>query len=285
VAKPIPQFRVGKKYDRGTDIHGPFGGSKQSGIAASKVADAIFIFTGESGEQHGYFDKENVDEHGCHVFAYTGEGRVGDMQFSRGNLAILHHCRDGRALHLFRSLGKGKGQKYVGEYVYAGHSLGRGPDTNGAERTVIIFNLVPVTEAAQLEDAASLTEDPDGVAPTLMEARRRAIDAATRTEKDALGQSSTRSLYRRSKAVKDYVMMRANGICESCKLPAPFNRTNGTPYLEPHHTTRLSDGGPDHPCHVGAICPSCHREIHHGALGSLKNETLQAFLHYLEGKT
>lgn len=285
MAKPIPQFQVGKKYDRGTDIHGPYGGSKQSGISASKVTDAIFIFTGESGEQYGYFDKEIVDENGCHVFSYTGEGRVGDMQFSRGNLAILHHCNDGRALHLFRSLGKGKGQKYVGEYIYAGHTLDRGTDTNGADRAVIIFKLVPVAEAAQLEDASSLIDEPNDVAPTLSEARRRAIDAATRSEKDAPSQSSSRSLFRRSKAVKDYVMMRAKGACESCKLPAPFNRADGTPYLEPHHTTRLSDGGPDHPCHVGAICPSCHREIHHGALGMVKNEALQEFLRHLEGHT
>jgi len=28
---------------------------------------------------------------------------------------------------------------------------------------------------------------------------------------------------------------------------------------------RLSDGGPDHPAHVAAVCPNCHRRCHHAA--------------------
>lgn len=48
----------------------------------------------------------------------------------------------------------------------------------------------------------------------------------------------------------------------------------GTPYLEPHHIRRLSDGGPDDPWFVAAVCPSCHREIHFGMHGQAKNEAL-----------
>ncbi|WHQ72664.1 HNH endonuclease signature motif containing protein [Methylorubrum extorquens] len=44
------------------------------------------------------------------------------------------------------------------------------------------------------------------------------------------------------------------------------------PYLEPHHTRRVSDGGPDDPRFVGAVCPSCHREIHHGLNGQARNK-------------
>ena len=61
------------------------------------------------------------------------------------------------------------------------------------------------------------------------------------------------------------------------------NEPTGTPYLEPHHTTRLSDGGPDHPRCVGAICPYCHREIHFGENGAEKNINLRNFLLELEG--
>ena len=64
--------------------------------------------------------------------------------------------------------------------------------------------------------------------------------------------------------------------------PAPFKRSNGEPYLEPHHTRRLADGGPDHPRWVGAICPACHREIHHGQKGRTKNEDLQRKLTLIE---
>ncbi|WP_160167772.1 hypothetical protein [Exiguobacterium oxidotolerans] len=37
---------------------------------------------------------------------------------------------------------------------------------------------------------------------------------------------------------------------------------------------RLSDGGPDHPEHVAAICPNCHARIHRGVDGIEYNEIL-----------
>lgn len=82
--------------------------------------------------------------------------------------------------------------------------------------------------------------------------------------------------------MRRYVMARANGACEACGDPAPFSRPDGTPYLEPHHTRRLSDGGPDHPRWVSAVCPNCHREVYHGTEGEEKNRTLQTRLAELE---
>ena len=76
--------------------------------------------------------------------------------------------------------------------------------------------------------------------------------------------------------------MRAEGECESCEKPAPFMKKDGTPYLEPHHVNRLSDGGLDHPRYVGAVCPSCHREIHSGVHGALVNERLKQRLEAIE---
>ncbi|MDY7576882.1 HNH endonuclease [Herbaspirillum sp. RTI4] len=280
--KVIARFQIGKRYDRKKDIHHQFGGSSQSGIAPSNVVDAIFLFSGDSGEKYGYNDGDEFDEYLGNVFSYTGEGQDGDMVFTRGNRAILEHSQRGRALHLFRSMGKSKGQKYAGEFVYASHRFEQGHDKSGAQRQLIIFQLIPVENAALIEIAESI----DGVAESpipkdLTEARNLAIDAASASE-GATPQSALRTLYKRSKAVKDYVLMRAAGICEACMKPAPFIRSNGTPYLEPHHTTRISDGGPDHPRYVGAICPACHREIHYGMDGAAKNLVLQKHVLKLE---
>jgi 5-methylcytosine-specific restriction protein A len=63
---------------------------------------------------------------------------------------------------------------------------------------------------------------------------------------------------------------------------APFERPNGTPYLEPHHIRRIADGGPDHPRWVAGICPNCHREIHHGKNGDQLNEGLADSIGKLE---
>jgi 5-methylcytosine-specific restriction protein A len=96
----------------------------------------------------------------------------------------------------------------------------------------------------------------DDPCPTnLEEARKRAIEAVYDSGNES-GGMALRKLYRRSKRVKDYVLLRAGGICESCHQAAPFKRKNGSAYLEPHHTTRVSDGGLDHPRYVAALCPS-----------------------------
>lgn len=89
----------------------------------------------------------------------------------------------------------------------------------------------------------------------------------------------TRSEYRsRSAKVARYVLARSNGICEACKKPAPFTRTNGAPYLEIHHTRRLADEGPDDILHVTAICPNCHREAHFGSDLEGFREKIEAYI-------
>jgi hypothetical protein len=90
-------------------------------------------------------------------------------------------------------------------------------------------------------------------------------------------------IYRaRSRAIRLYVLRRANGRCEGCDSPAPFRRIDGTPYLEPHHTTRLADDGPDHPAHVIAVCPNCHRRAHHSDDSAMFNRRLKRLLAKLE---
>ncbi|WP_246259362.1 MULTISPECIES: HNH endonuclease [Chelativorans] len=44
--------------------------------------------------------------------------------------------------------------------------------------------------------------------------------------------------------------------------------------MEPHHLRRLSDGGPDDPRFVIALCPNCHRRVHHGMDGQAYNTEL-----------
>jgi 5-methylcytosine-specific restriction protein A len=273
--EPALQFTPGAVYDRKTEINGPFGGSLQSGIAASATYPAIFLFTGDSGEQYGYADHW---EEGAYF--YTGEGQRGAMTLTRGNRAIAEHAEDGRALYLFKSLGKGNGYAYVGEFSCADMFTRTQPDVEGQDRAALVFRLVPVGTPsgiieAEVEDEADL--------PGSLAAARLAALAACKLGSDEVGQSAPRKLYQRSRKVAHYVLMRAQGACESCEKPAPFMKKDGTPYLEPHHVNRLSDGGLDHPRYVGAVCPSCHREIHSGVHGALVNERLKQRLEAIEG--
>lgn len=62
--------------------------------------------------------------------------------------------------------------------------------------------------------------------------------------------------------ISTYAKRRANGICQLCKIRAPFNSSDGTPYLESHHVVWLSAGGADSIDNIVALCPNCHKKMH-----------------------
>jgi len=265
-------FERGAVYDRKTEIHGPFGGSHQSGIAPSSTHPAIFIFTGEAGEQHGYLD-DWLDDN---TFLYTGEGQKGPMTLTKGNLAIAEHVKTGKSLYLFQSLAKGKGHRFDGEFVCEGFFQSEQADKDGDLRSTIVFRLSRIE--AITDDALNRLPSEHNEFPLesdLIAARNAALSVTQRAPR--INPSvSKRNIYQRSRVVAHYVIMRSKGVCESCSTTAPFLKVDGQPYLEPHHINRVSDGGLDHPQFVAAICPNCHREIHSGANGERKNLELAA---------
>jgi 5-methylcytosine-specific restriction endonuclease McrA len=88
----------------------------------------------------------------------------------------------------------------------------------------------------------------------------------------AAGPASRRSTSRMEFVRNPYVvaaaLLRADNRCEvpACTREL-FLRDDGTPYLEVHHLVPLSKGGADALFNVAALCPSCHREMHHGIRG------------------
>jgi 5-methylcytosine-specific restriction protein A len=93
---------------------------------------------------------------------------------------------------------------------------------------------------------------------SLEELKKRASNSSSKPGKRA----ATTTSYQRSPVVKAYVLKRANGVCELCEQPAPFNKKNGEPYLEVHHVKQLADGGDDTIENAVALCPNCHRRMH-----------------------
>lgn len=69
--------------------------------------------------------------------------------------------------------------------------------------------------------------------------------------------------YIRDPSIKAWVLQQADGRCEFCECPAPFLKEDGQPYLEVHHVTPLSEGGSDRVSNAVALCPNCHRRMHH----------------------
>ncbi|MDN3695888.1 HNH endonuclease signature motif containing protein [Vibrio cortegadensis] len=76
---------------------------------------------------------------------------------------------------------------------------------------------------------------------------------------------TTTKTYKRSGKVKGWVIRRANKHCELCGDRAPFDKEDGTPFLEVHHLIRLKDNGPDTVENCAALCPNCHRKLHYSA--------------------
>ncbi|MGN6770173.1 MAG: HNH endonuclease [Rhizobiaceae bacterium] len=158
--------------------------------------------------------------------------------------------------------------------VYEAHHIEEAPDREGALRNAIVFELRPLESVDEVVEAS-----PPDLRPDLATLRRRAYEAANSTPNR---RGAVISVVDRSRHVRDYVLARASGRCEGCERPAPFNRADGSPYLEPHHIRRLSDGGPDDPRHVIALCPNCHRQVHFGADGLNLNHAFEARIGEIE---
>jgi len=259
-------FRTGETYLR-QEIHKQYGGQHQTGICTPTDKPYIFLFTGGTGEKRGYIDGWTDDG----TFSYSGQGQSGDMAFQRGNAAIRDHAANGKDLHLFENDGNGM-VKYLGQMVYGGHQIIPDQvDSKGMRRKVIQFHLVEfsavqnrlrhdvgpraVRETPPVYSDAQLFDASNDLATTSEEAKARA--------------------QARAAATRAAVLERAAGVCEGCGAAAPFFAVDGEPYLEPHHVRRMTDGGPDDPRFVIALCPNCHRHAHVAADSVSFNDALQ----------
>lgn len=127
-------FIPGHIYNRRKDIHKLYGGNWQSGICPSSKYPFIFIFSGKSGKQHGYEDGWDNPN----VFSYTGEGQTGDMEFTRGNLALKQHVDTGKRVFLFESEYSGH-VKFICEVELFDVDYFETHDTSGSLRIGIKF--------------------------------------------------------------------------------------------------------------------------------------------------
>ena len=271
-------FEIGRIYKRKEEIHGVYGGQGQGGISTPSKHAMVLVFTSDAGENYGYQDKFRPDG----TFWYTGEGQVGDMEMIRGNAAVRDHAEAGKQLHLFEYV-KRAHVRYIGEAQCVGHHIEERPDREGNTRNAIIFHL------ALLPAAANEVQEPKGSygnTPkpnrnlSLSELRKLALQTVSET---ASRQQVIQNTAVRSEAIRLYALKRSRGTCEGCSAPAPFQGKEG-PFLEVHHLLRLSDGGPDHPANVIALCPNCHRRVHFGKDGSAYNEILIEVINGLEGQ-
>ena len=135
-----------------TALHQRFGGRRQGGIGPSRQTPNVFVFTDpKKGAQYGYHDRWEEA-----IFHYTGEGQVGPQKMTSGNLAILRHREQGRALRLFK--GVGGEVRYLGAFELDEdpHYTANAPDANGDLRQVIVFKLRSTEFAVPRDEHTSI---------------------------------------------------------------------------------------------------------------------------------
>ncbi|HZS60958.1 MAG TPA: EVE domain-containing protein [Gemmatimonadaceae bacterium] len=135
-------FVVGQEYIR-REIHDQYGGGRQGGISPSRRYPLVLLFTGKTGEQYGYNDGWDADG----VFWYTGEGRIGDMTLTRGNLAIAKAHAENRRLLLFEQRRRGR-VTFLGEFRCIAQREVQNLDQLQQARRAIQFGLLETAEAA-----------------------------------------------------------------------------------------------------------------------------------------
>ncbi|MFQ6370611.1 HNH endonuclease [Shewanella sp. YIC-542] len=249
-------FKIGTIYKRKEEIHHIYGGQSQGGISTPSGWPMVLVFTSNTAESYGYQDQFRPDG----LFWYTGEGQVGPMTMTRGNAAIRDHLKYGKKLHLFKYI-KSAHVRYIGEAQYVGHHIEQRLDREGNMRDAIIFHLALLpTQFFEIREPINQYGDAKmpGKHLSLSELRMLALGSVT----DNLSiKQIIHNVAIRSAAIRRYALKRAQGVCEGCLAPAPFQGKAG-PFLEVHHLLMLGDGGPDHPQNVIALCPNCHRRAH-----------------------
>ncbi|MGP5132531.1 hypothetical protein [Brachybacterium tyrofermentans] len=147
---------------RRTELQATYGGSRQDGIVTSSVTTDILIFTDPiKGAKYGYDLHDGLKADG--TYTYTGAGGIGDQQFARGNKALRDSVVEGRVIRLF--LSKGVDVTYEGAFTTGdpAYTLQQAPDTTGAQRQVIVFNLLPLGkrgDSLPLKNADEVTAAP-----------------------------------------------------------------------------------------------------------------------------
>ncbi|NKX52369.1 hypothetical protein HER39_17690, partial [Arthrobacter deserti] len=129
----------------------------------------IFLFSDPvPGGRYGY-SWDGWAEKNPETFFYTGEGAVGDQEFTRGNKILRDSAAEGRQVHLFTADGhtggrRGRTHRYLGQFTIDPQQPWRredAPDRTGETRSVIVFRLNRLgTSPAPQTHTESYTAEP-----------------------------------------------------------------------------------------------------------------------------
>jgi 5-methylcytosine-specific restriction protein A len=270
-------FVAGVEYRRPELLD--FVGSRQgqSGVLWGAKESGCLICTsgGRHGKKVGYSDHSLSDG----SWVYFGQGQSGDQKMT--NAANSKLAAGDRSVLLFTTreptsrevAAQGNyGKRYFFQGSFNVVSIDEVVVVDGPRMgdRLLCFRLVPAADSISIE-SPSLAMDLEDLPRVQLELAAGAGSVISKRLSDVE--------YRlRSRAIQQYALARSRGFCEACLRPAPFAKSDGAPFLEVHHLTRLADEGPDVPANVAAVCPNCHRAAHYASNRSELGERLRAYV-------
>lgn len=199
------------------------------------------------------------------VLYYTGMGPTGDQSLTYAQNRTLNESpQTGIPVHLFEALDPM-------EYTYAGEVTLTGPpqqeeqvDDDGHVRKVWMFpiRLKPGGTIPVLSDTQARTIEQTQAAKARRLSTAELKARAKRAKATPIVRFAQAASYVRDAAVAEYAKRLANGHCDLCERPAPFQNKQKEAYLECHHIVWLAKGGDDTVENTVALCPNCHRKMH-----------------------
>jgi len=233
--------------------------STQGGMRRAKATNSLVLV---SNHIKSIYDDRWVDD----IFLYTGMGTKGDqsLEFMQ-NKTLAESGHNGVEVYLFEVFQE-KVYTYMGPVVLADKPYQEEqPGEDGKLRNVWVFPLKAVNENVSTSPINKTTLE-SLYEKKIKEAKRLTTEQLEQRVKSVSKRSGQRNTtvtqYERSPWISEYAKRRANGICQLCLEPAPFENKKGEPYLETHHIIWLSKDGEDSIENTVALCPNCHRKMH-----------------------
>ena len=199
------------------------------------------------------------------IFLYTGMGLKGNQSLDfMQNKTLAESPKKNIDLYLFEVFSPGQYQLQGKVYLASNPYQENQYDMDNHIRSVWIFPL----RLLERKEPLAIPEETYSVNKKRKEknARMLSFQALKQRLENYNPEPSMRIIQStqldRNPHISEYAKMRANGSCELCNKNAPFNDSNGIPFLETHHIKWLSQGGLDSIENTVALCPNCHRKMH-----------------------
>ncbi|PFE56304.1 restriction endonuclease [Bacillus cereus] len=226
------------------------------GMRRSHATNSLVLFTKINKDL--YNDRWNRD-----ILYYTGMGKKGDQTLQGNQNKTLYESNDNAIkVYLFETIASQKhlfrGKVKLSDFPFTEVQ----EDLNKQKRKVWIFPLSILNDNSYMAEEVIKKKKKNDQKKA---GKLKGEALKGRAKKAVLACSKRNTLtttFVRDEYVAQFAKERANGVCELCDQPSPFEDKEGNPYLESHHVEWLSRGGKDSIYNTVGVCANCHRRLH-----------------------